>query len=111
MTDYNQSTVSTTNFVPFESDGKKLGEVHWLRQGGSGEAMLLAGLWKCEPLTFEWNFPGDETFQVLEGELTISFESGEEVKLKAGDLASFPKGAKSTWTISSPFKKFFVISG
>jgi uncharacterized cupin superfamily protein len=31
--------------------------------------------------------------------------------MKPGDIVSFAKGQRSTWTILSPLKKFFVISG
>jgi len=40
----------------------------------------------------------------------IDGETGERVELKAGDIASFPKGTRSVWTFSEPFKKFTVIS-
>jgi len=61
--------------------------------------------------SFPYSFPGDETFHVLEGEVTIELEGGESVTLGPGDIASFTKGQSSTWTITKPFKKFFVISG
>ncbi|MFM8218464.1 MAG: cupin domain-containing protein, partial [Planctomycetaceae bacterium] len=38
-------------------------------------------------------------------------QGGDAVELRPGDLASFPRGALSTWTILEPLKKFFVISG
>jgi uncharacterized cupin superfamily protein len=55
--------------------------------------------------------PGDESFYVVEGSVDIDLvATGERVELKAGDIASFPKGTRSVWTFSEPFKKFTVIS-
>ena len=105
------SNAATDEFEPFVFEDKELGRVHWLRTTGSGEGMLLAGIWASEPTSFPYDFPGDETFQVLEGSVRIEPESGEAVELNAGDLASFPKGTPSTWHVTAPFKKFFVISG
>jgi uncharacterized cupin superfamily protein len=92
-------------------EGKQYGEVHWLRTESGGEGVLYTGLWRAEPQDIPYVFPGDETFEVLEGAVHIEVEGGETVDLKVGDVASFPKGASSTWTVKSPFKKFFVISG
>jgi uncharacterized cupin superfamily protein len=105
------SKLSTKDYQPFVYEGKTVGEVHWLRDTAAGQGVLFAGLWKCGPTTFDYTFPGDETMQVLEGELNIKMANGETVTLKSGDIASFAKGLKSTWTITSPFHKFFVISG
>ena len=65
-----------------------------------------------DPATFPLTWPGDETIIVLEGEVRIELvDTGEVVELKEGDIASFPKGARSVWTVKSPFKEFFVLSG
>lgn len=105
------TNVSAEDYVPFMIEDEQVGEVHWLRTESGGEGVLYTGLWRCEPRDIPYVFPGDETFEVLEGAVRIEVETGESVELKAGDVASFPKGQKATWTITSPFKKFFVISG
>jgi uncharacterized cupin superfamily protein len=105
------SSTATSDFEPFVFEGKQLGEVHWLRTSGSGEGMLLAGLWRSDPTRFDYVFPGDETFEVLEGEVTIDIAGGESVTLQKGEIASFAKGTESVWNLGTPFKKFFVISG
>ena len=61
-------------------------------------------------MTFDYEFPVDEMFQVLQGKLLIEIPDSENIKLQQGDIVSFNKGIKSTWTIQSSFKKFFVIS-
>jgi uncharacterized protein len=42
--------------------------------------------------------------------VAIDLATGEHIELKAGDIASFPKGTQSVWTFSEPFKKFTVSS-
>ena len=104
------SNVATQQFEPYISAGVPFGEVHWLRTESGGDGRLFTGLWKHGCATFDYVFPGDETFQVLEGEVSISID-GQTVNLGLGDIVSFAKGQSSTWTIKSPLKKFFVISG
>lgn len=107
---YTKSSLSTKNYEPFMVADKQAGEVHWLTYENSSGDPTYSGLWRCQPMTFEYEFPGDEIFHVLQGELTIQVLDGETIELSEGDLISFAKGVKSTWTIKSSFKKFFVIS-
>jgi uncharacterized cupin superfamily protein len=63
-------------------------------------------------MTFEYNFPGDESFLVVTGVVRITLaETGETIEFHEGDVASFPKGTRSTWTIVEPIVKFTVVSG
>ncbi len=110
MSYYTQSSLSTNNYEPFMVGDKQAGEVHWLTTENSSGAPTYSGLWRCEPMTFDYEFPGDEIFHIIEGSLMIEVEGGEKITVKAGDIISFNKGVKSTWTIQSSFKKFFVIS-
>ena len=105
------TNVTTQAYEPFLVEGKPFGEVHWLRTTSGGDGQLFAGLWKHGAGTFEYVFPGDETFLVLEGNVRIAIQGGPAVDLKLGDVVSFTKGQASTWTITVPMKKFFVISG
>ncbi|MFM7159463.1 MAG: cupin domain-containing protein [Planctomycetaceae bacterium] len=105
------TNIHTTTYEPFLVEGRPFGEVHWLRTTGSGSGLLLAGLWKHPPATFDYTFPADETLHVLEGRVRIQVQGGDAVELRPGDLASFPRGALSTWTILEPLKKFFVTCG
>lgn len=107
--DYKKSAVTSDNYEPFMVGDKQAGEVHWLTQVGSNGEPAFSGLWRCEPMTFDYEFPGDETFHILQGELHIELADGGSVDVKEGDIISFHKGTKSTWTIKSSFKKFFVI--
>jgi len=103
--------IATQVYEPFLVDGQPFGEVHWLRTTSGGEGQLFAGLWKHGNGTFDYVFPGDETFHVLEGRVRIAIRGGDAVELSTGDIVSFTKGQASTWTITAPMKKFFVISG
>ncbi|MDA1229451.1 MAG: cupin domain-containing protein [Planctomycetota bacterium] len=105
------SNAATQQYEPFISAGQPFGEVHWLRTTSGGAGQLYAGLWRHGCATFDYVFPGDETFHVLEGQLSIAIAGGPTVELGPGDIVSFTKGQASTWTIKSPMKKFFVISG
>lgn len=109
---YKTSTVGAEEYVPFIVDGAAVGEVHWIRNEAAGaNDTLLVGLWRSEPTTVPYFFGEDETIHALEGELQITLDSGEVITLTPGDIASFDKGTTSTWTVVSPFKKLFVISG
>lgn len=107
---YVKSTTLTESYEPFMVGDKQAGEVHWLTQTNSSGQPTYSGLWRCEPMTFEYEFPGDEIFQVLQGGLLVEISDEEKINLQEGDIVSFNKGIKSTWTIQSSFKKFFVIS-
>ena len=105
---YKISTIATENYTPFMLGDKQAGEVHWLSQTNSTNEPTFSGLWRCEPMTFEYEFPGDEYIHVLSGELHIQTKDAD-YDLKQGDIVMFNKGVKSTWTVKSSFKKFFVI--
>jgi uncharacterized protein len=104
------STVDATEFEPFMVGDEPIGTVHWLRQTGAGGDAILAGLWHVPPVTFDFVFPGDETFHVLEGSLSIAVHDGEVLELSAGSIASIAKGTSVTWNILTPIRKFFVLT-
>ncbi len=99
-------------YQPMLIDGAQVGEEHVLRSAGSHGNEHEASLWRTDaPARYEYLFTGDESFYVLEGSVAIELvATGERLELKAGDIASFPKGTDSVWTFSEPFKKFTVIS-
>ncbi len=107
---YSKSATSAESYEPFMVGDKQAGEVHWLTQVNSSGAPTYSGLWRSEPITFEYEFPGDEIFHVLQGDLRIETLDGDVINVTQGDIVSFNKGIKSTWTIQTSFKKFFVIS-
>jgi uncharacterized protein len=104
------STVDATDFEPFMVGDKQIGTAHWLRQTGSGADAVLAGLWHVDPVTFEFEFPGDETFHILAGSMRINVHDGDALELSEGSIASIAKGTSVTWEILSPVRKFFVLT-
>jgi quercetin dioxygenase-like cupin family protein len=58
-----------------------------------------------------WTLPATQIFVVLEGEARIEIEGGPVLTLKAGDMASLPKGAATTWHLTLPFKEMWVLAG
>ena len=111
-----RSSVDTDTYEPFNGfdavlAGDPAAAVAWLRTTAAGEGVLYAGMFVVAPSTFRYTFAGDETFHVLEGEVEIALDGGPAVRLNVGDIVSFPKGARSTWTVIAALKKFFVISG
>lgn len=63
--------------------------------------------WGCGVSTFPWSYPEAETCLVLEGEVTVTPDGGEPVKIKAGDMAVFPEGMSCTWDVTAPIKKHY----
>lgn len=116
LTAASKTHVDTTNYEPFDGfeeviEGDPAAKVAWLRTQSGGDGVLFTGMFTAEPSTFRYVFGGDESLHVLEGDLDIAIDGGETVTLAPGDIASFPKGATSTWTLRTPLRKFFVISG
>ena len=92
--------------------GRTIGDAEWLRRRTDGGWSHTAMLWRCDPMTFDYVFPGDESFIILSGSVRIELEDGKEtIELKKGDVASLPKGTRSVWTILAPLEKFTVVSG
>lgn len=91
--------------------GEPCARVSWLRTESNGEGVLYTGMFVLEPSVVRYTFTGDESFHVLEGDLDIAVDGAEVLTLGPGDLASFAKGARSTWTVRTTLRKFFVISG
>ncbi len=65
------------------------------------------GTWECEASTFPWQYADRETAYVFEGRVTVETEDGDVVTIEAGDLVTFPKGMKCTWTVHEPIRKVY----
>jgi uncharacterized cupin superfamily protein len=89
----------------------------WVEQGSpkasgtvvskSADSRIVRGIWSCTPGRFRWSYTYDETVVVFQGTATVVMENGEEVSLKPGDVAFFPRGQGSTWTVHENFRKAF----
>ena len=85
------------------------GSVHSLFEDGQA----AAGLWKREPngvLGEAHELPARETIVVLEGTVRIEIKGRFTLELAAGDMASMPKGAITTWHPSPEFKEIWLYS-
>jgi quercetin dioxygenase-like cupin family protein len=83
--------------VLFESDGLRAGMSRFSEDADSTPPV--------------WTLPQTQVLLVLEGEARIEIEGGPELNLKAGDMASLPKGAATTWHLTLPFKELWVLAG
>src|SRR5689334_4921174 len=59
------------------------------------------------PAPIEWKLPERETVLILEGAARIEIEGGPTLDLRVGNLASIPKGAVTTWHLTTPFKELW----
>jgi uncharacterized cupin superfamily protein len=93
-------------------DGERHGEVHWIRDDRRGDRVYRSAVWQLrdEDLPYEspYHFRQDETFCVLEGELTITFDDGSVVTVRQGDILAVAGGTNTVWHVTVPFKKFVV---
>jgi len=92
-------------------EGDPAAGVAWLRTSGTTGATLYAGIFTVQPSRFHYDFDNDECIHVIEGDVEIAVDGESVVKLCAGDVAAFSGGTRSTWTVRTPLRKFFVISG
>ncbi len=111
-----RSDATTTDYEPFTGfdaviSGDPDAGVAWLRTAPAGDGVLFTGMFQAEPSVFRYSFAGDESFHLISGDVEIAVDGGETLRLTDGAVASFPKGAVSTWTIHRRLTKFFVISG
>ncbi len=63
--------------------------------------------WECEPSSFDWQYPDNETAYVFEGHVIVRTEDGE-TEINGGDLVHFPKGMKCTWTVKEKIRKVYT---
>ena len=100
------TAVSTEEWQPHPHPA---GEIHVLCRGVD----LSAGLWRSVPgITPEqmhWTAPSREVKLVLEGTSRIEISDGTTLELKAGDIASLPKGASATWSFSPDYKEMWIL--
>jgi uncharacterized cupin superfamily protein len=57
----------------------------------------------------QWTAPSREVKIVLAGTSRVEFNDGPTLELKAGDVASLPRGASATWSFSPDYKEMWVL--
>lgn len=66
------------------------------------------GIWEKGISEFPWTYDATETCYFLAGDVIVTPDGGEAVKMGKGDLATFPKGVSCRWDIRQPVKKHFT---
>jgi uncharacterized protein len=100
--------VSSVPDEAWEPDPDVPGEMNLLYWGGGIEAGMSRFSEPVDPI--RWSLPAKETFYVLEGSARIEIAGGPTLEVNAGDMATIPKGAETTWHLSTPFQDFYVLS-
>ncbi|MCP4675513.1 MAG: cupin domain-containing protein [Deltaproteobacteria bacterium] len=65
-------------------------------------------IWTKESSEFPWTYDAEETCYFLEGNVMVTTEDGEQVKMGAGDLVTFPRGMSCTWKVDLPVRKHYT---
>ena len=63
--------------------------------------------WSKEVSTFPWSYSDKETAYILEGEVTVTSNTGESISFGSGDLVIFEAGLDCTWDVKSPLRKHY----
>jgi uncharacterized cupin superfamily protein len=84
-------------------DGKPIARLKLLSSSADGTASTY--FWDCTAGRFNWFYSFDETFHVLEGEVTLKYPSGSSHRVVAGDTVFFPAGSSAEWTVDRYVRK------
>jgi len=65
------------------------------------------GIWKKEVSKFPWTYDSQEICYFLAGDVIVTPDGGQPVKMGQGDLVTFPAGMSCIWEITSDVKKHY----
>ena len=71
------------------------------------QAMQSKPVWSCGVSEFDWYYDSEETCLLIEGEVTVTYDSGS-VSFGVGDYVVFPQGLACVWKVTKPVKKHYV---
>ena len=80
---------------PDESTLSRLGVFEW-------------PIWTKEVSSFPWSYGESETCYLLEGDVTVTPDGGEPVRIAEGDLVTFAAGLSCTWEIHAAVRKHYT---
>ena len=63
--------------------------------------------WSKEASKFPWHYNATEICYFLAGDVTVTPEDGESVRMGKGDLVTFPAGMACTWEIHHAVNKHY----
>jgi uncharacterized cupin superfamily protein len=83
-----------------------------VEHGPSEEKLAKLGvrswpIWTKEVSTFPWRYDARETCYLLEGDVVVTPEGGQPVRIQAGDLVTFPAGLACAWEVRVPVRKHY----
>lgn len=67
-------------------------------------------IWEHEAAEFPWSYDATETCYLLEGDVTVTPEGSEPLRIRKGDLVTFPKNMSCRWNIHTAVKKHYKFS-
>jgi uncharacterized cupin superfamily protein len=83
--------------------GEPIARIALLSSSADGTASTY--FWDCTAGKFNWYYSFDETFHILEGEVTLKGPSGNSQRVAAGDTVFFPVGSSAEWTVQKYVRK------
>ena len=83
--------------------GNPLARLELLSSSADGTASTY--FWDCTAGRFNWFYSFDETFHILEGEVTLKYPSGVSRRVGIGDTVFFPAGSTAEWTVDNYVRK------
>lgn len=63
-------------------------------------------IWEKEKSDFDWHYDSEETFLVLEGDVTVEYDDGE-ISFGPGDMVTFPEGMDCKWHVKKKIRKHY----
>lgn len=83
--------------------GEPKARIELLSASADGTASTY--FWDCTAGRFNWFYSFDETFHILEGEVTLKGPAGNSQRVGAGDTVFFPTGSSAEWTVEKYVRK------
>ncbi len=71
------------------------------------DGQFSCGLWDCTAGKFKFIYFCDEMVHILEGEVIVDDGTGPRT-LRAGDVAYFPEGLTTLWTVPTYVRKYCI---
>lgn len=64
-------------------------------------------IWTKEVSVFPWFYDDPEVCYFLEGEVEVISDGASPMKIRKGDLVTFPLGLNCIWKVIKPVKKHY----
>jgi uncharacterized cupin superfamily protein len=75
----------------------------------SPDRTCATGVWRCTPSTIRLVHPYDETFVVLDGEMTFTPTGGEPETLRPGDVIVIPRDSENVIEVHETVTKVWTV--